>query len=88
MMTVEDKLCEIIDIKELEIESQQKEIEQLREDKLFYSHQWEAVSKENTKLKEEIRMLKQYAEISKNDKNHRKGLLNKALEEIKQLKNK
>ena len=29
MMTVEDKLCEIIDIKELEIEAQQKEIEQL-----------------------------------------------------------
>ena len=63
-----------------------KEIEQLKEDKLFYSNQWEIVSKENTKLKEEIRILKQYAEIARTDKIHRKGLLNKALEEIKELK--
>ena len=47
-----------------------------------------AQQKEIEQLKEEIRMLKQYAEIAKNDKQHRKGLLNKALEEIKQLKNK
>ena len=69
-----------------QIIAQQKEIEQLKEDKLFYSNQWEIVSKENTKLKEEIRILKQYAEIARTDKIHRKGLLNKALEEIKELK--
>ena len=42
--------------------------------------------KRNTKLKEEIRILKQYAEIARTDKIHRKGLLNEALEEIKELK--
>ena len=44
------------------------------------------LKKDNTKLKEEIRILKQYAEIARTDKIHRKGLLNKALEEIKELK--
>ena len=39
-------------------------------------------------LEEEITILKQYQEIARTDKQHRKGLLNKALEEIKQLKNK
>jgi hypothetical protein len=81
-------------------EAQQKEIEKLKEDIIHVSDvsdKWNdrylrqreiklEVVEENTKLKEEIRMLKQYAEIAKNDKKHRKGLLNKALEEIKQLK--
>ena len=40
------------------------------------------------KLDEENRILKQYSEIAKNDKHQRKIRLNKALEEIKQLKNK
>ena len=39
-------------------------------------------------LEEEIRMLKQYQQIAINDKHHRKKRLNKALEEIKQLKTK
>ena len=48
----------------------------------------ESQQKEIEQLREEIRMLKQYAEIAKNDKQHRKKRLNKALEEIKQLKTK
>ena len=84
---------------EFQHEAQQKEIERLKEDKLFYSNQWEKVSKENTKLKEEIeqfnedntilsgeiRILKQYAEIARNDKRQRKIRLNEALKEIKEL---
>ena len=84
---------------EEKIIAQQQEIEQLKEDKLFYSNQWEKVSKENTKLKEEIeqfnedntilsgeiRILKQYAEIARNDKRQRKIRLNEALKEIKEL---
>ena len=35
---------------EEKIIAQQQEIEQLKEDKLFYSNQWEKVSKENKSL--------------------------------------
>jgi len=76
-------------------EYQQKEIEQLNhklrrvlDTAKLNVVDWNKCEEENEKLKEEIRMLKQYAEIAKNDKKHRKGLLNKALEEIKQLKTK
>lgn len=37
-------------------------------------------------LEEEIRILKQYQEIARNDKHQRKARLNEALEEIKELK--
>jgi len=46
----------------------------------------EAQQQEIEQLKEEIRILKQYAEISRNDKHQRKARLNEALEEIKELK--
>jgi len=80
---------------EMYAEAQQKEIEQLKGDKADLKYDFRTqgdetllIMAENENLKEEIRMLKQYAEIAKNDKKHRKGLLNKALEEIKQLKTK
>ena len=41
---------------------------------------------EISNLSEEIRILKQYAEIARNDKHQRKVRLNEALEEIKELK--
>ena len=70
-----------------------KEIEQLKEENKIYTSILEGTefgktAKENTKLKEEIRILKQYAEIARNDKHQRKIRLNEALEEIKELKNK
>ena len=88
-----------------QIIAQQQEIEQLKEEKLFYSNQWEIVSKENTKLKEEkealtvvcekindyrqeIRILKQYAEIARTDKLHRKGILNDYIRINQQLTDK
>lgn len=42
--------------------------------------QIENQQKEIEQLREEIRMLKQYAEISKNDKQHRKKILNEYIE--------
>ena len=37
------------------LQSQQSRIEELEKDKLFFSEQWEAVSKENTELKKIIK---------------------------------
>jgi len=78
-----------------QIIAQQQEIEELK-DKLkrvlntakLNVKDWNKCEEENTKLKEEIRILKQYAEIARNDKHQRKIRLNEALEEIKELKNK
>ncbi len=63
------------------------EIKKLKEDLAIHKGISEGKSIIIKQLEEEIRMLKQYAEIAKNDKQHRKKRLNKALEEIKELKN-
>ena len=67
-------------------EAQQQEIEQLKEDLLISNNSMTGIQMINTNLKEEIRILKQYEEIARNDKHQRKARLNEELEEIKELK--
>jgi len=73
---------------EEKIITQQKEIEQLKEENKLHKGISDSKSIIINQLEEEIRILKQYSEIARNDKHQRKIRLNKALEEIKQLKNK
>jgi hypothetical protein len=64
------------------------EIKKLKEDLAIHKGISEGKDIIIKQLEEEIRMLKQYQQIAINDKHHRKKRLNKALEEIKQLKTK
>jgi hypothetical protein len=68
---------------EEKIIAQQKEIEQLKDKfrmlldtaKLNVAD-WNKCEEENTKLKEEITILKQYQDIARTNKEHRKRILN------------
>ena len=75
-----------------QIIAQQQENEQLKdmyENLLKYNERIKPYFlKENTKLKEEIRILKQYAEIARTDKVHRKGILNDYIRINQQLTDK
>ena len=78
-----------------QIIAQQQDIEQLKEEKetltRCFNTYGEAIryhKKENTKLREEIRILKQYAEIARTDKLHRKGILNDYIRINQQLTDK